>query len=517
MSGDEYLMTREELNEAMIGIIYARVSTRQQEKDGTSLDTQVEECLELAERNGIHVPAENILKEQGSGADPMRALFLVFNEAIEKRRVDAAILYDTDRYAREPLYIEILAEICELAGVELYILKGTSGIGVDQNLLRYLEGYVAKKERIKTLSRTANGKMAVLRQGRPPLGWGLGIYGYDYSKDTKTRTINENEAFVVRKIFKNFVNGESYFQIAETLELEGIPTKQNKKWWGLTIRRMVRNQTYTGLDIYGQVRSYAVPGGKRKLQRRPEKEWIYVTGFTPPIIDKDLFDRAQERVAVEARTYSRRSEGRPRYWLSGYISCSKCGGAVSGTTLNRKYRYYQCRATKKTVGQPPTCNAKYIRANELEKAVWEKIVETLQNPQILILGLQDHIDLGQGLSKEIQDLEESIAALMAREQNLIHLMSIEGIDIGLVESELAPAGAQRRAQEGRLQQLQNILSNKRKFAKSMSQMRQYSLALHNNLESLDTDGKIRTLAAFNVKVTAVKGKFSIGVLVDPRA
>ena len=129
MSGEEYLMTQEELNEAMIGIIYARVSTRQQEKDGTSLDTQVEKCLELAERNGIHVPAENILKEQGSGADPMRPLFLVFNEAIEKRKVNAAILYDTDRYAREPLYIEILAEICELAGVELYILKGTSGIG----------------------------------------------------------------------------------------------------------------------------------------------------------------------------------------------------------------------------------------------------------------------------------------------------------------------------------------------------------------------------------------------------
>ena len=152
----------------------------------------------------------------------------------------------------------------------------------------------------------------------------------------------------------------------------------------------------------------------------------------------------------------------------------------------------------------------------MEEAVWEKIIETLQNTQIVTLGMQDQVDLGQDLSEEIRELEQSIAALIVREQNLIKMMSVEGIDSVLVKSELAPINAQRRAQENRLQQLLNILSNRKKFAKSMRQIRQYSLTLRENLEKLDVDGKIRTLAAFNIKVTAVKGKFTINVSVDPR-
>ena len=221
MINGTHLNTEEELSETMIGIIYARVSTRQQEKEGTSLDTQVEKCLKLADERGINVPKENILKEQASGIDPLRPLFLAFNEAIENRRVDAAILFDTDRYAREPLFIEILAEMCEAAGVDLNIVMGTSGTGADQNFLRYIEGYVAKKERLKTLERTTRGKMAVLKEGRRPHGWGVGIFGYDYIKESQTRIINESEAFNVRRIFQSFVDGESYFQIAERLHVNG--------------------------------------------------------------------------------------------------------------------------------------------------------------------------------------------------------------------------------------------------------------------------------------------------------
>ena len=95
--------------------------------------------------------------------------------------------------------------------------------------------------------------------------------------------------------------------------------------------------------------------------------------------------------------------------------------------------------------------------------MWEKIIETLQSTQIVTLGMQDQVDLGQDMSEEIRDLEQSIAALIVREQNLIKMMSVEGIDNVLVESELAPINAQRRAQENRLQQLLNILSNRKKL------------------------------------------------------
>jgi DNA invertase Pin-like site-specific DNA recombinase len=47
----------------MIGLIYARVSTPRQGEEGTSLDTQVEASLKLAQDRGIDIPSEFVLQE----------------------------------------------------------------------------------------------------------------------------------------------------------------------------------------------------------------------------------------------------------------------------------------------------------------------------------------------------------------------------------------------------------------------------------------------------------------------
>ena len=133
-----------------------------------------------------------------------------------------------------------------------------------------------------------------------------------------------------------------------------------------------------------------------------------------------------------------------------------------------------------------------------------------------MLGVQDYVDLGQELNAEIRDMEKAISNLVKREQNLIRMMSFDGVDSSLIESDLAPINAERRALENRLQQQRSILSNRRKFARSMSKIRQFSHKIKENLEGLDVDGKIRTLAVFNVKVVATKGQFSIQLSVDPK-
>ena len=509
-----YLMSQDELSAEMIALIYARVSTRQQ-TEGTSLETQVEGCLKLAKEKGFTVPNELVFQEVGSGADPGRRLFLKVNSLVQDKRVRGVFINDPDRYSREPIFLEILSDMCKSAGVELFFVHGTSGTGVDQNLLRYLAGYVAKKERLKTLERTTQGKMRVLKKGRPPHGWGVGIYGYDYDKDDHKRSINASEASTVRRIFQMFAEGATFFAIAEDLNREGIPTKADKKWHLLTVRRILQNERYIGLDVYGKYRSFAVPGGKRKAVLRPKDEWAYITGFTPPILDKGLFDRVQERLEELGRTASRRHEGRPRYWLTGYIYCGKCGTRVHGATMHRTRRYYSCNGTRKTAWSPPTCDASYIPGDALEATVWKTLVEAVQSPDIVMLGVQEHVDIGQGLNEEITDLEAAIVELKNREKNLIQLMARSGVDTELVESELAPINAQRRAHENRIQQLRNTLSNRRKFGKAVGKVRRYALALTKNLEDMDVEGKIRALSVFNVKVTATAERFSIELFVDP--
>ena len=174
MTDQTWIMPEEGPETNRIAAIYARVSTPQQ-REGTSWETQVEACKEAANKKSFVVPEQFIFTEVGSGAVPARPLFLQFNSLIEGGRVQGVFIFDPDRYSREPIVLEILSEICRAGNVELNFIHGTSGTGMDQNLMRHLEGYVAKKERIKTLMRTTAGKARVLASGRPPHGWGVGI------------------------------------------------------------------------------------------------------------------------------------------------------------------------------------------------------------------------------------------------------------------------------------------------------------------------------------------------------
>ena len=134
----------EEPGKARVAAIYARVNTPQQ-REGTSWETQVNACREDALAKNFVVPEQYTFEEVGSGADPARPLFLKFNSLIESGRIQAVFIYYPDRYSREPVVLEILSEICDAANVQLHFIHGTSGTGMDQNLMRYFEGYVANE------------------------------------------------------------------------------------------------------------------------------------------------------------------------------------------------------------------------------------------------------------------------------------------------------------------------------------------------------------------------------------
>ena len=60
------------VNENRKAFVYVRVSTKRQGEEGTSLTTQEDLCNASAEHNGVAVPPENEVFEEGSGADPLR-------------------------------------------------------------------------------------------------------------------------------------------------------------------------------------------------------------------------------------------------------------------------------------------------------------------------------------------------------------------------------------------------------------------------------------------------------------
>ena len=272
------------LREEHVAAIYIRVSTEAQQSKGTSPQSQLEDCSQVARENGLTVPDNLIFTEQASGADPERPKLREVLNLVETRKIEALIILDISRLARDMLMQLIVTQKCRENGVQLLFAKGHSGTDIDSNFMRLIEGYVAEKERMKTLERTERGKMVIAKAGRVPHGSGMGLYGYIYDAVKKERLIDEAEVKIVVGIYNSYLDDGSIFGIAERLNKEGFRTRIGKHWSCQAIRRILTNRSYYGVDIYKQMRSKALPGGRRKVEIRPESDWVYITDFTPSII-----------------------------------------------------------------------------------------------------------------------------------------------------------------------------------------------------------------------------------------
>ena len=141
--------------------------------------------------------------------------------------------------------------------------------------------FIAEIEREKIAERAMRGKAERARSGRLPQGTGKGCYGYKYDPETGTRTIEPDQAQVIRRIFAEFLGGTLIVRIANDLNRGAIPTQTGGKWYPATLHKVLRNETYTGRTVYRRTRR--TNGGRhingvprRTVQQRPQSEWIEI-------------------------------------------------------------------------------------------------------------------------------------------------------------------------------------------------------------------------------------------------
>lgn len=152
-------------------------------------------------------------------------------------------------------------------------------------------------------------------------------YGYDKVKIGKDHTLEPNEhADVVRMVFEWYVNEDvSWYKMAQRLEEMGVPAPKGGKWHKEVLSRMVRNKHYIGKVVYNARPTVTVvENGERKTRRlkAPDEETIIAEGKHPAIIDRDIWDRAQEKAKNAPRL---RGDKELANVLSGLLRCSCCG------------------------------------------------------------------------------------------------------------------------------------------------------------------------------------------------
>ena len=171
-----------------------------------------------------------------------------------------------------------------------------------------------------------------------------------------------------------------------------------------------------------------------RIEERPQEEWIEIPGATPLIITTEQF----ESVQVALKGPRRRLVSPPRnYLLRGYVSCAHCGGPMTGTTLNRRYRYYQCGRARSSTYRQATCTAKYVRAEPLEENVWREVVRILEDPDVILAEIEQRRVAGKKYGEEdVNRVTRQLKSVEKQRARIFRLARFEDFDDDKIAAEL---------------------------------------------------------------------------------
>ena len=181
-------------------------------------------------------------------------------------------------------------------------------------------------------------------------------YGY-YWDGEMYRQIPE-QAEVVRLIFDRYLAGVSPFQIRDELSEKGYTSQEGKKITDSTIRTMISNPSYTGVQILQK--SY-IDENHRRIANQTILPKYMVEDMYEPIITKEEYERAQE-IKQERQQYGPKQDAdRTRY--SGKVRCGICKSSMSRrTTKFGKKWVCNCRERKGMA----VCDSNPVQESELD-------------------------------------------------------------------------------------------------------------------------------------------------------
>lgn len=378
--------------------VYARVSSTKQENEGT-IETQLSAIRTYATQNGLIVVQEYL--DNGWSGDS------IIRPELDKLRVDAkrnlwqsVLIYDPDRLARRYSYQELIIDELKEAGKPVLFVTTPAPTNSIEKILYGVQGLFAEYERAKIAERFRLGKLRKATEGHIQVS--EAPYGYTYilKKGKKGDVdfveghyeINEAEAVILRQIYSWIGNdGMTIRKVIKQLHENNMPPRRSKRgvWSTGSLYSILRNKTYIGEAHFGA--TYAItpknPVNKevyKKVRKsskahRPESEWIKIQ--TPTIIEKELFEKVQNQLKINA-VHSFRNT-RHDYLLSGKIWCL-CGARRYAETLRWKDGLsYRCSSRIKSYPLPSACTEKIIRAEEADNVVWESVAALMSSPELL--------------------------------------------------------------------------------------------------------------------------------------
>lgn len=387
----------DELKSVKVAAVYMRVSTSDQEEDGTIENQWIELKKRIAD-DGVKLPEANIYRDDGwSGAILERPELDRLRNDANEHKFDVLYLYDRGRLSRKLVHQEIVLDGLRKNNVSIVELHGISGDTPEAQMMGSMMGLFHEYERTKIAERMRLGKTRIVKENGELLGY-QPCYGYDLHKTVKNGsvkqrayfTVNEAEAKNVRYIFQLCADGNSLYKIRKRLKDEGIkaPRAVSGLWGNTTLIRMLKNTTYIGEHYYNKHVAIEAKYSRKKdkyskvakssHKLKPQSEWWKVE--VEPIVSRELFDKVQIQLTKNAK-YNPRNNRKNKYLLTGLVRCS-CGRMRAGDPATGGHLYYRCtdRLAPKLERE---CYSHGVNVAVLDKKVWVTICNLLTQPEMI--------------------------------------------------------------------------------------------------------------------------------------
>ena len=374
--------------------VYARFSSELQ--DARSINDQVDLARKYAEARGFGIV--QIYQDAAiSGASTINrpGLQSLLSDA-SNRLFDILVTESLDRLSRSQADIAALYEKLTFLGVRIETLAD----GAVSEIHVGLKGTMSALFLKDLAQKTRRGQVGRVKAGRIPGGKS---YGYDLvrvGEERGQRTINEAEAEIVRRIFREYAEGKGPLSIVQDLNRDGLPSPSGKRWSASTLlgspkRRngLLNNELYKGTIVYNRQRFMKDPStGKRVARENPEAEWHRNDVPDLRIVEDDLWNSVQMRRSERSgpHLYHQR---RPKRLMSGLLRCGCCGGNFSIVRDD----FMRCSTLQNSKG---CTNTRTVRCGEVEARVLATLRDRLLDSEVVAAAVEAYREERQRLSEQ---------------------------------------------------------------------------------------------------------------------
>ena len=375
----------------MTAVIYARYSSDNQREE--SIEGQIRECTAYAEKNGITVIKHYIDRALSAKTDN-RPEFQQMIKDSEKRLFDIVLVWKLDRFARnryDSAHYEYQLERnhVKLVSATEPISEGPAGIMVKSMLTGMAEYYSAELSEKVVRGMTENVLKGKYNGGTIPIGYTV--------DEEKFFQIDPLKAPFVVEAFQRYNDGATMKELMNWLNDSGVTTNRNQKFTYNSIQTLLTNRRYIGENRFKD---------------------IVMPDSIPVIIEKELFDSVQDKIAKNRRAPARH-KAEDDYLLTTKLFCGMCGAMMfgeCGTSRNKNvHHYYKCANAKRT----KTCKKKTVRKEWLEDLVVCETMKMIHDDDciqsivdaVMILQEQENTVLPL-LEKQMKDIENGIENLL---------------------------------------------------------------------------------------------------------